>query len=806
MTTTIVQGDYDNIRSDYTRHTFFLSVLKPKSLWSASVTSSAARGITAITFDSGSGLNFNAIEAPQSLWVGSGAGKKDHAELRIRSVTSGDSGVTGTVNVAWHGHAFGPGAFLTFVHDYPIYAKYPWIGQTGLQGTDEVFYKDIFDTYASQTTASNTKPVIDFLLSHRAGFILNGSQTFWINVSPSYTMSPGASISSYALTVYPDAGVTVTFNTTTGVGYVEVTDLTETYYWFKITVTDSNGSTRVHHACVFSHDPDPDNSNYPIKDFELGQYSDDWESGGVSARVKMNRQLTDIFVGDRAAVDMIDVAFSVLWKETVMGNRFMGERRIPSAVSDDHQFIASDVGIVAVTPSSTCDVISTLAAGIRVEGMVPADTTNVFLTFRVNGSTQTAVTGVVTDGIVNATSPLRTYAIGACNAGLAEWLHNGNVIATGIVHDGSNTVASSIYPSSFLAYPFNMCVGYLRENDIDQDTSVNVGNHEYELSSSESILKNNYMFSVPVDAKQSPTKWYHFHDKMTSAAAAFFVLDFHSNVLETVPIVGLNKDNDLRPYGEFQGQNLYSMVDGITRNEGIRAHWKSDRNGRLHMVYDVQILTDSERAALPDASDVARKDRSGQLSIKERPEPNIALVYGSGIFWNGTFDGDGDVGDDQVEAFCSLAPWYTPHGRGGSATSNFERQTIRSQAHMNEITGRVYAKVNNTFPTFSHAWRGDYLALLNMHFEEFWTITVQTTDNPKSLVFVAQKLILRSIECTISVESGSMTLNSTWEPEAPGLDGVTAICPELDLDIGGLPPITWEEAPAFLAGTIITSS
>ena len=806
MTTVIAQGDYDNIRSGFTRHTFYLSVAKMRTLWTATVTSSAARGITDIDFDSGSGLDFTAIEEGQVVWVSTNSGYKDLGVLRIRSITSGDGGVTGTVSVAWHGYAFGPGAYLTFVHDYPIAAKYPWLGQTGLMGTDEVFYKDVFDTYVDQTHADEIKPVVDFNLSHRAGFIIDGDQTFWVDMSPSYAMAPGASITSYALSAYPTTGVTITFNTSSGKGYVVVTDTTIQYYWLKMTVTDSNGNSRVHHACVMSHDPDIANGNYPIVSFECGQFSDDWESGGLSARIDMNRRLNEIFTNaDRREEDMLDTAFSVLWKETVMGKQFTGHRRIPTARSGNHLFVAPSVG-VRVTTSATCDVVTTFAAGIRILNQVPSNGTTVSLDVVINSGSPTAVLGTVNNGILTATSGTINSALVDCNSTTLEWQYNGVTIVEDIVYPGKVSSASSIYPSSFLSYPFNMLVGYLRENDIDQDTDKQVGTHSYELSTPDSILKNNYMFSIPVDAKQSPTKWHHYHSQMTTAKAAMFVLDFHSTALETIPIEGLNKDTDLRPYGEFQGQNLYAMIDGIVRNEGIRAHFKCDRNGRLHMVYDVQLLTDSERSALPAVSDVFIQDRSGELSIKEKTEPNVALVYGSGIYWAGGFDGDGDVGDDEVEAYCSLAPWYVPNWGGGQGTSSLERQTVRSQAHMNELTGRAYAKLNNEFPTITHAWKGDYLGILHQHFEEFWQIDIDEEDNPKALIFVNENIILRSLECTIEVKQGSMTLNSVWEPEALGLDGVTAVCPELIIELGGLPPVDWSELPPLVPGTIVTSS
>ena len=651
MTTSIASGDYDNARKQYQRHHFYLSVLKPKTLWSAENTVANARGTFAITFDTGAGLDFTAIEAGQELWVGTSAGDKDLAILRVRSISSGDAGVTGTVNVAWHGYSFGPGAFLTFIHNYPVAAKQPWLGQTGVLGTPEVFYKDVFDTYTDQTQSTKIKPVIDVDISHHAGFLVNGEQTFWVDVSPSYAMAPGATISSYGMSVYPLTGVSTNFSTVTGIGRIVVTSLVEEYYWIKFTATDSNGTSRTLHVCIFSHDQDPGSVTYPIKDFSVGTYSDNWESGGLSARITLNKQLQDIFSGDRSAVDMIDVAYSVLWKETVMGKKYIGLPRIPRARRLEYLFLDPDIAM-SVTSSATCDIETTFYSGVRIFDAVPIDTTTIDLHVQVNAEAIIPVTGTVTGGIVVAVAPTINALSGACNGGTLKWLYSGTVLASEEIRPGKVITGDSIYPSEFLAYPFNMLVGYLRENTTEQDTGLDVGETEYELSSPEAILKNNYMFSIPIDAKQSPSKWHHFHSQMTTAAAAYFIADFHSTLLEVVPVVGLDNDARLRPYGEFQANNLYGMMDSITRSEGIRAHFKADRNGKLHLVHDVQLLTDSERSALPTASAVAKQDRASELQIAERPEPNIALVYGSGIFWDGSFNSDGKVQDDEVEAYC----------------------------------------------------------------------------------------------------------------------------------------------------------
>jgi hypothetical protein len=622
-------------------------------------------------------------------------------------------------------------------------------------------------------------------------------------------MSPGRSISSYGLSIYPSTGTTVTFSTVFGIGYVRVTDLTQSYYWLTLTVTDSNGTVRTFRKCVFAHDPDTSAGNYPIKDMQIGQYSDDLEAGGITAQVVLQAQLSDIFSGDRLAVDMIDAASAVLWRENVAGDRFMSDRYTPTVRSDEFLFVVPEIA-VSVSYSATCDVTTSFRAGIRINNVIPSTGSPILLNVQINAETPIPVVGVISVGLIDATVNI-SGLLGACSGGTLKWLHGTNVIATTELWPGKVSQSYGLYPSKFLCYPTNLLAGYIRENEVRHDTEADTGTHEYTLQSPEAMLKQNFMFSIPVDARPSQISWDHFHSRMTTAAAAFFVLEFHSNALDVIDIIGLDKDTDLRPYGQFEPATLYDMANNIIQNEGIRAHFKCNRDGEMHMVYDVQLLTDDERDVLPIVSDVAKQDRSGQIAIQDRPEPKTALVYGDGIYWGGNFinnPGHNDhetVGNDQVDPYCSLAPWYIPGWGGGASAATFQFQTVRSQQHLDEITGRKYGQINNPYPSFRWAWRGDYLDVLNMDYEEFWTITIQTVDNRKGLVFSSQKIILVNIEATITAD-GTILVNTTWEPEAAAYPGVPAVCPEIEFDLGGLEPPDWNEWPTLLPGTIVTSS
>lgn len=800
--TTVTQGDLANCREDFQSARYYLSILKPLTLWTARVTNSATRGIYNITFDQGTGLDFAAVAPFQELWIGTTPGGREVGVVRIRSITSGDSGVTGTVSVNWQGYAFGSGAYLTFIHNYPIAAKYPWLGLDDVLGTNEVFYKDVFDAYTDENQADEIHPVGVINFSHRAGFIRNGEAVFWVDASPSYAMAPGATITTYALSCYPTSGVTVNFNTTTGKGYVVVTSLTQEYYWLKLTVTDSNATSKVTYRAIFAHNPSPGSDTYPIVNFNVGSYSHDWDTGGVSAKIELDRTLSEILSGDREAIDMIDEAFTILWRERTVGSSLIGHSHVNIVRSSSITFV-HPVMDLSYSTSATCDVRSTFKAGILINGQIPANGTVIDMDFQVGASAPASTYGYVVSGILTTYEMILNVPLGDCDCEV-YWKYGSDTIASQQLSPGLSQVKESVHPSNFLCFPSQLLVGYLRDDNVEQDEPAGTGTMDYTLETPEALLKNHFMFSISLDAKESPSDWYELHRYMTTARAAHHILEEHSFFLDVCDVLDLNADEDLRPFAEFSGGTLYTMPDDILYQSGIRAHLISNRNGQLKMCYDIQLLTDEERALLPDVFKILKPDRGEEISIDEFEFNRVALVYGDGVFWDGSFNSDGDVDVDRIGAYCALAPWYVPHWSGGSSTAQLSKQTVRSQLHLNEVVGRKYAQLNNPFPQISFAFRGDFLDVLAVGTEEFWKMDVLPQDNVKGLILQNIRMILRNIDCDIDVTAGTIGVNTTWEPEVASLDAVTAVCPEINIDIDGIPPVDWEEP--YLPGTIVTSS
>ena len=231
-------GDLTLLRGENHRTSFYLTPCPATALWSARLNGTLDRGVTAVTFDGGSGVNFTAIGAFQELWIGSAAGKYDVGRIRIKAVSSANSGVSGTVTIAANSIVTSDNDYLTFIGWYILKPIRPLIGEDG------TFYKDSNITYSNQNSQPNPVCIGG---ENRAGFIDPTVGYFEIEsqLPSSYAIANGASISSYAASLVFGAGSpTFSINSGTGAGYIRFP--TAGHYWIKWSVTDSNEIGRAH--------------------------------------------------------------------------------------------------------------------------------------------------------------------------------------------------------------------------------------------------------------------------------------------------------------------------------------------------------------------------------------------------------------------------------------------------------------------------------------------------------------------------------------------------------------------------------
>jgi hypothetical protein len=263
-------------------------------------------------------------------------------------------------------------------------------------------------------------------------------------------------------------------------------------------------------------------------------------------------------------------------------------------------------------------------------------------------------------------------------------------------------------------------------------------------------------------------------------------------------VIGFNSNTDGIAYAEFQDGTLFGMANSFLRDRSIRASLVCDVGGRLHVVEDVQLRPDSERAALTTVQEITNADKSGEIVFVREQENRTPFVHTSGFSFGGTFDGDGKP---EATAICAIAPGDNPLEDGQSPIS-YGRQTFTSQTHANQLAGRVLNAENNVLPEIRVNLSGNYLGTLGIHLSEFWELTVDSGDTIRDIA-ETHNLILKNVVGTLSVEQGTVVLIATYEAEATGQTGIATACPEFP-DLPGddftIPEID------DLAGALVTAA
>jgi hypothetical protein len=714
--------------------------------------------------------------------------------MRVRENSSGDGGVTGTLEVSPNVITWADDMWIAIIHDYPLVPMY-----SALVGTppNAVIKVDRDFDYTDENTKPHPVVVVDF--SHRAGFIRNGEASFWVDVSNSYTMAEGATITSFGLSVYPTAGTTVTFNTSTGIGRIVVTSLTQEYYWCKFTVTDSNGAVMNSWRCIFAHDSDPEGATYPHIDYTINQLNCDWKRGGWHGQ----------FVArDNAALaDIPDKAFTILWREQSWG---IDQDFAVSFRDSNMLFVNPRLHYDVVPNGANCDVTMYFTAGIMIDGKPAPDSTQVFVDAYVVGDAPTALNDFTTGSELNLS---HVFVSKACTGTIvAETADNTTEFVRRAYIRGS-TSESSDYPSTMLAFPQPLITGYLRKENIQRGLAPSGGASidTFDVTTIEQLLKNEYAYSVPVEAVQgTPGGWHEYEEWLTVGRIIHFLFRWHSSLFQVADVIGLMDNTTNRYASDFDAGSLYTMADNLTSQNGIRSHLVTNKKGQLCLYEDQQLMLDSERAAITTKATLTFEDGSGEFGILREVPYKTALVYASGMKFLKTFhvstetETAGLIVPD-VEAYCAMAPGALAGGEGEKVIT-VERQTIESQAEINAVAGRYFAETNNILPEFRWKFHGDYLSVLDFDATEWWEIDINTVDTIRGLALPDMALIFRGLAAKIDVDNGTVEINTTFEPESAGLDGVTTECPGPPSDLGGDTIVIDITYLNLLPGGIITGS
>ena len=286
----------------------YLSIARPSSAMLCEVNGSPATGEIDVPFDNGSLVaSFDYIDIQDmvgcEVWVGTSAGSDNLGRVRMRAISSGDGGATGTLTVSANNIQWVDNAHITIKLDFRMRPRFPRIDV----GT-ETFYKEWGELAYSD---ENEEPPPVTLAGTHMAYMTDGAPPFVgivsIDMSGSYPVAAGASIDTYdAYALSDQGGVFIGMTPTpTPTGVLAVGTYGQA--WLRARCVDSNGKEQVTWRYIATHSSDPSSPYFPITEFDGVSITGSWEEGGWKASLTLRNP-------DDTQFD--DGALCVLWAET----------------------------------------------------------------------------------------------------------------------------------------------------------------------------------------------------------------------------------------------------------------------------------------------------------------------------------------------------------------------------------------------------------------------------------------------------------------------------------------------------------
>ena len=308
----------------------------------------------------------------------------------------------------------------------------------------------------------------------------------------------------------------------------------------------------------------------------------------------------------------------------------------------------------------------------------------------------------------------------------------------------------------------SVLVGYIISESITKE--MDTGFVVFEIATIHKMLKNARCFSVSLEYDASPDTWWKMDD-LTVGRAVHHVWRWHSTLFYVtdvfLPILTSNTEL-LKAVDDFEGGNLYSIIDAFTYQHSIFAHVVCNKHGQVYVEQDFAMLDAVDRAAGTVSVLLSDRDRRGPADVdfaRKTPD-NVSHAIISGTAYDGT----------TAIPVIAQAPGYIPSPWGENQAS-FERLVLENQIYANMIAGRVIAVANEPIQDVSIPLAGNWISALDVIPQNWVQLNVQAADTKRD-ISLEDYYHLRNIVSEISINGGSCLIDINLAPESFGPDGV----------------------------------
>lgn len=211
---------------------------------------------------------------------------------------------------------------------------------------------------------------------------------------------------------------------------------------------------------------------------------------------------------------------------------------------------------------------------------------------------------------------------------------------------------------------------------------------EFSVGSITELMKQSLGFSVSVESKASPSKWYELLD-MDGRRALYHYLRWHTTALSLADFQFVGSDYKIQ-FFDADRESMYDALDNFMRNTLI-GQTVSDRQGKVWMEVEARAYSNPTGTFTP-VMQITKRDWMGEPSIEESLSDSLSYVEYGGIAYSGVSTGT-------FSALLGSAPGNAPSFRGKVETH--EGLALLGQAQLNAMVGNIFANENTRIPKVS---------------------------------------------------------------------------------------------------------
>lgn len=276
------------------------------------------------------------------------------------------------------------------------------------------------------------------------------------------------------------------------------------------------------------------------------------------------------------------------------------------------------------------------------------------------------------------------------------------------------------------------------------------------------IMKKTTGFSISVESKSNPNKWFELRD-MDLRRAMYHFLRWHSTVLKTTDFNWVGQDYKIQ-FFDADRTSLFDAIDNLIRGTLIGSI-SADRQGRLWAEVDPQAYPDPTGTFTP-VMEITRRDWRDEPTIDDVINDELSYIEVGGIAYSGATTGT-------FGAFLSGAPGLTP-----SFTGNVEQTTglaLAGQSQLNQLSGNLWANKNQEYPNISMEMSNP-ARNLDIAPQEVVRIRIDPSDTVKN-VLIDKIYIPESITWSYDSENMVLLPSIEYHGVVTGIPGDTITIP-----------------------------